>query len=308
MTENQLMTTDIQFSVNYTPSKIIIENEEQLDGLISQMTEFYETQVFNDSNVPDAKEARKQLNKYIKAMEDKRKEIGREFSKPLKDFEGIMKGYVQRLQTVADDIGEGINKFEEEEKAIRFEKIKEEVASIAALLNIEPEAIEISSTWLKKGAFNSKGEVKGKTSDEIKDKLKIAAMERDRIAADKATVTDYAELAGLDPYAWSTMVDQGWNVADIKEKIKQSVEDKRLREAEAEKARLAKEEHDAALAKLAQTQTENGTTIDKETGEIIYSPEEEKMTVVLRLTGDLNQMNQLNNYLIENNIKVEQVG
>lgn len=315
MTTNELAVIDIQFAVNYTPSKITIENEDQLDQLINQVTEHYGAQVFSDSNIPEAKEARAQLNKYVKAMEDRRKEIKREFTQPLTQFESVMKGYVEKITTISDDIGEGIKRYDEEQKAIRLEKIQAEMVKLAELFNVEPDVIEVHSNWLAKSAFTAKDEVRPKIIDEIKDKMKIVAMERDRIAADKATITDYAEIAGLDPYAWANMIDQGWNVADVREKIKQAVEDKRLREEQAEQRRIAQEEHDAALAKLAEEQameqaqqSDSGNMYDRETGELIQAQEQvsdpKQMTVTLQLTGTLDQMNALNQYLVENGIEV----
>lgn len=281
MTSNELAVTDIQFAVNYTPSKITIENEDQLEALINQVTEHYGVQVFSDSNIPEAKEARAQLNKYVKAMEDRRKEIKREFTQPLTQFESVMKGYVEKITTISDDIGEGIKKYEEEQRAIRLEKIQAEMLKLSELFNVEPDVIEVHSNWLAKSAFTTKDEVRPKIIDEIKDKMKIVAMERDRVAADKATITDYAEIAGLDPYAWANMIDQGWNVADVREKIKQAVENKRLREEQAEQRRIAQEEHDAALAKLAEEQalqqaqqSDSGNMYDRETGELIQSQEQ----------------------------------
>ncbi|MGM0302150.1 hypothetical protein IGI66_001768 [Enterococcus sp. AZ048] len=315
MTSNELAVTDIQFAVNYTPSKITIENEDQLEALINQVTEHYGVQVFSDSNIPEAKEARAQLNKYVKAMEDRRKEIKREFTQPLTQFESVMKGYVEKITTISDDIGEGIKKYEEEQRAIRLEKIQAEMLKLSELFNVEPDVIEVHSNWLAKSAFTTKDEVRPKIIDEIKDKMKIVAMERDRVAADKATITDYAEIAGLDPYAWANMIDQGWNVADVREKIKQAVENKRLREEQAEQRRIAQEEHDAALAKLAEEQalqqaqqSDSGNMYDRETGELIQSQEQvvslKQMTVTLKLSGSLEQMNALNQYLVDNGIEV----
>lgn len=315
MTSNELAVTDIQFAVNYTPSKITIENEDQLEALINKVTEHYGVQVFSDSNIPEAKEARAQLNKYVKAMEDRRKEIKREFTQPLTQFESVMKGYVEKITTISDGIGEGIKKYEEEQRAIRLEKIQAEMLKLSELFNVEPDVIEVHSNWLAKSAFTTKDEVRPKIIDEIKDKMKIIAMERDRVAADKATITDYAEIAGLDPYAWANMIDQGWNVADVREKIKQAVEDKRLREEQAEQRRIAQEEHDAALAKLAEEQaiqqaqqSDSGNMYDRETGELIQGQEQvvspKQMTVTLQLTGSLDQMNALNRYLVDNGIEV----
>ncbi|MEG0123150.1 DUF1351 domain-containing protein [Enterococcus sp.] len=325
MTENPLTVPDMQFEVSYTPSTIKIENEELLESLIEQTTEHYSNQVFkfDEENVAEAKQAKTDLNKIAKMIDDRRKEIKADYSQPLNTFEEKMKRYVERIKKVSDDINSGIKLFDESEKAIRIEKIKIEMEKIAEPLNIEPEAIEISTSWINKTAFTTKGEVKGKILDEIHDKMKIVAMQRSQIAADKATITDYAEIAGLDPYAWSGLIDQGWSVADIREKIKQAVEDKRRREqaekeAEAERQRK-KAEYDAAIAEMERekaVETNQGTLVDPETGELIQAANNEPsvpmtemddnptMTVTLQLTASRQKLANLNEYLVENGISV----
>lgn len=325
MTENPLTVPDMQFEVSYTPSTIKIENEELLESLIEQTTEHYSNQVFkfDAENVAEAKQAKIVLNKIAKMIDDRRKEIKADYSQPLNTFEEKMKRYVERIKKVSDDINSGIKLFDESEKAIRIEKIKIEMEKIAEPLNIEPEAIEISTSWINKTAFTTKGEVKGKILDEIHDKMKIVAMQKSQIAADKATITDYAEIAGLDPYAWSGLIDQGWSVADIREKIKQAVEDKRRREqaekeAEAERQRK-KAEYDAAIAEMERekaVETNQGTLVDPETGELIQAANNEPsvpmtemddnptMTVTLQLTASRQKLANLNEYLVENGISV----
>ncbi|BCA86674.1 hypothetical protein EsVE80_21970 [Enterococcus saigonensis] len=325
MTENPLTVPDMQFEVSYTPSTIKIENEELLESLIEQTTEHYSNQVFkfDAENVAEAKQAKIDLNKIAKMIDDRRKEIKADYSQPLNTFEEKMKRYVERIKKVSDDINSGIKLFDESEKAIRIEKIKIEMEKIAEPLNIESEAIEISTSWINKTAFTTKGEVKGKILDEIHDKMKIVAMQKSQIAADKATITDYAEIAGLDPYAWSGLIDQGWSVADIREKIKQAVEDKRRREqaekeAEAERQRK-KAEYDAAIAEMERekaVETNQGTLVDPETGELIQAANNEPsvpitevddnptMTVTLQLTASRQKLANLNEYLVENGISV----
>lgn len=325
MTENPLTVPDMQFEISYTPSTIKIENEELLESLIEQTTEHYSNQVFkfDAENVAEAKQAKIDLNKIAKMIDDRRKEIKADYSQPLNIFEEKMKRYVERIKVVSDDINSGIKLFDESEKAVRLEKVKNEMVKIAEPLNIEPDTIEISTTWLNKSSFTTKGEVKGKILDEIHDKMKIVAMQRSQIAADKATITDYAEIAGLDPYAWSGLIDQGWSVADIREKIKQAVEDKRRREqaekeAEAERQRK-KAEYDAAIAEMERekaVETNQGTLVDPETGELIQAASNEPsvpmtevddnptMTVTLQLTASRQKLANLNEYLVENGISV----
>ncbi|MGG5333854.1 DUF1351 domain-containing protein [Enterococcus sp. AZ163] len=319
--KNELAEKDIKFSVNYTPSKIYIENEKQLDELINDVTKHFEAQIFSDSNIPEAKDARAQLNKYIKILEDRRKEIKKDFKQPLDDFEKVMKGYVNRLGVLSEKINLSVKDYEEEQKAIRLEKIQWEMAKLAEQFNVEANVIEVHSNWLTKASFTAKGEVRPKVIDEIKDKIKIIAMKRERVAADKATITDYAEIAGLDPYAWANMIDQGWSVADIREKIKAAVEEKRVRMLEVERKRAAEAEYEAAMKEHERSNAVETNTglIDPETGEIIenssstnnnmsptesYEENQELITATLQLTGTVEQMQALNNYIVKNGIQV----
>ncbi|MEO1772508.1 DUF1351 domain-containing protein [Candidatus Enterococcus ferrettii] len=319
--KNELAEKDIKFSVNYTPSKIYIENEKQLDELINDVTKHFEAQIFSDSNIPEAKDARAQLNKYIKILEDRRKEIKKDFKQPLDDFEKVMKGYVNRLGVLSEKINLSVKDYEEEQKAIRLEKIQWEMAKLAEQFNVEANVIEVHSNWLTKASFTAKGEVRPKVIDEIKDKIKIIAMERERVAADKATIADYAEIAGLDPYAWANMIDQGWSVADIREKIKAAVEEKRVRMLEAERKRAAEDEYQAAMKELERSNAVETNTglIDPDTGEIIenslgtsnnmpttetYEEKQELITATLQLTGTVEQMQALNNFIVGNGIQV----
>ena len=113
MTENPLALQDMQFEVSYTPSKITIENEELLDRLIEQTTDHYNNQVFkfDEENVAEAKQAKADLNKIAKLIDDRRKEIKADYSQPLNIFEEKMKRYVERIKVVSDDINSGIKLF-----------------------------------------------------------------------------------------------------------------------------------------------------------------------------------------------------
>lgn len=313
---NELALQDIQFGVSYTPSEITIENEEQLSAMIDQVTAHYGSLVFTDDNIADAKKARADLNKIVKQLEDRRKEIAKDYSSPLKQFEEQMRSYVSKVTTVSSEIGTGIKDYDEKQKAIRLEKVQQEMAEIGKQFNVDPNTVEISTKWLTQSAFTTKGEVSGKTLDEIKDKMKIVAMEKERIEADKQTVQDFADLAGLDPYAWVELVDQGWNVSDIREKMKNAIDQKRIKEEEAAEQERLNAEYVAAMEQLEREQAlqaESGALVNPDTGEIIESnaprevvapPVEGLMTVTLQLTAPQAVLIELNNYIIDHGIKV----
>ncbi|HCT4589887.1 TPA: DUF1351 domain-containing protein, partial [Enterococcus faecalis] len=59
---NELMA-DLQVTVEVSPSKIIINNEKQLSAMVDETVNHYSKLIFNENNLPDAKQARADLNK-----------------------------------------------------------------------------------------------------------------------------------------------------------------------------------------------------------------------------------------------------
>ena len=70
-------------------------------------------------------------------LDDQRKAVKKEYSKPLKEFETKINGYTNQIKLVSEGINESISTFEESE-------------------------ITINPSWLNKGNFTTKGELKKK--------------------------------------------------------------------------------------------------------------------------------------------------
>ena len=111
------------------------------------------------------------------------------------------------------------------------------------------------------------------------------------------------------------MVENGHTAAELMPMIDKAAEDKASRLAKEEEARKAKEEYDAAIAlmELEKQEQVGEVVIDQETGEIVDEasnrvPEPETQTVVLQLTGTIDQFQALNLKIVELGIAVQEVG
>lgn len=99
-------------------------NFEELKNEITTKSELYKNMVYTDDTIKTAKEDRASLNKFIKALEDKRKEVKKQCLEPYNNFEKQVKELVRIINKPVTLIGEQITEFEEREKAAKREEVE----------------------------------------------------------------------------------------------------------------------------------------------------------------------------------------
>lgn len=99
-------------------------NFEELKNEITTKSELYKNMVYTDDTIKTAKEDRASLNKFIKALEDKRKEVKKQCLEPYNHFEKQVKELVRIINEPVTLIGEQITEFEEREKAAKREEVE----------------------------------------------------------------------------------------------------------------------------------------------------------------------------------------
>ncbi|EOH8732832.1 DUF1351 domain-containing protein [Enterococcus faecalis] len=300
------LTTELQFSVDFKASEIIIQNEVQLASIVDSAVEHYSTMIFTDENIPDAKKARADLKKVSDLLENQRKNIKKEYSEPLKKFEDKIKKYTGKINLVRSSIDENIKSYEETERNKRNEKLQEVIAEMSENYGVDINEFKISDSWLNKTSFTAKGELTKKTIEEIATVMYSVAKEKERIKNDKLIVENCAKAVGLDSFSWVALIDKGSTAPELIKEIDSAVALKK----EQEERERAKREHDEAMAAL-KTETINNKTVDTATGEIITekapktSKKQQEKTVTLRLTAEHQKLVALNNFIINNGIQVE---
>ena len=314
------MSNEVQvlekFEVDYQPSTIEIKNESALAEMVESTATYYESLVFTDDNIPEAKKARADLNKIATLLDDQRKTVKRGYNEPLKSFEDKIKAYSNRIKSVGDGIKESIDEYEAEQVRIRMGKINQlvdEMLDSHQLVPTDLAQLEIPKSWYTQSAFTKKGEPTKKTVEEVHGKLGYIALEKKRIAEAKSAVRDFAELSGLDPYAWENLIDQGLSSGEVIDRIKQAVEQKKADEAERERQRIAKAEYDAAMEEVRKRSQEQvgNVIIDGSTGEIVEPVEkqetDEVMTFTLEISGPKSKLHMLNQFMTEQGITFKKV-
>lgn len=305
------LTTQLEFKVDFKPSEITINNETKLKELVDVTISRYGSLVFTDDNIPEAKQAKADLNKVAKLLDDQRKAVKKEYSKPLKEFETKINGYTNQIKLVSEGINESISAFEESEKAKRLDKLVSTIEEISPNYGIDSSELTINPSWLNKGNFTTKGELNKKTLEEVTFQMKQIADANKRFESEKAIIGNYAKAVGLEPESWVAQIENGLFASELMKQIDATVVAKREREERELREQQAQAEYEQAMKELRESQVDSNI-IDQETGEILEESEdlhlqeiEESKTVELRLTGTHEQLTALNEFIIGEGIKVE---
>lgn len=300
MTNNEL--ANLEFQVDYQPSKITILNEEKLSELVNQMASTYSSLVFTDDNVTEAKEARAELNKVAKRLDDERKKVKSGFTTPLDNFENKMNGYKKQIKEVADSIGNNLTEYEEEQRKKRLETVQAFIKEEAESFGLEAKNISFNNSWLNKGAFTPKGQLTKGTKEDIEQVVQAEAQEVQRVAEEKATVEEFANMAELEPYGWSAMIDKGLTSSEVIAQIKKAIEQRQK-----EQEQLARQVEEQQQQQTTTKQEEPQEAKQEMQTAVKEVKEETEMEFTLHIRGKKSALFALNKYMIENDIEFRKV-
>lgn len=128
LSKEQHVPQSIEFTVqedfiNNLPK--IVSNLEQVEAwAIAQTEEDRNLVLLTDEDFENAKERSAQLNKQIKLIEDKRKEIKKAYNQPYEMFEKASKRVTSVLSAARENLWSQVTKAEEEKKAIKTTKLR----------------------------------------------------------------------------------------------------------------------------------------------------------------------------------------
>ncbi len=123
-------------AVTYTPSTIEA-NFDALEAHVRKTVEAYEGATYDltkKENIAEAKHDRSYLNGLKKEIDERRKAVKREYSKPLDAFEKRCKQITAIIDEAADNIKAQLDQAEEERKARAYAKLQEHYEEFAGLL------------------------------------------------------------------------------------------------------------------------------------------------------------------------------
>ena len=263
--------------IEKVPGKLVI-NYEELKAALSVELEKYKGLVVTENQITEAKSTRAKLNKVKAAIEDRRKELKKEYLKPYEIVEKQAKELVAMIDEASSNIANQIKEFEEKEK--------------------EAKKIEIANLWVKLGynkitvdkIWNEKWLNKTFTLSKIKEEMQAQI---DDIEGDLNAIK---ELCGEDKQKCLTLQSKYLRTLDFQQVLSEyNAETEAAKKIIAEeKAVKAEQEPITVVSEEPQEEVE----VQTEVQEAIY---EIKFAVI----GTEKQIKALSQFMFDNNIKFE---
>ena len=288
----------LDFSVDYQPTKIVINNQDKLERALKAYVNKYSGLVVSEQTLKDDKKVKKELNSLKKQLNSKRIEIHKMFDQPYTDFKSDIDDMISQIDEVVNPINEGISKFEEQQKQQRLEDVKAEIAEMAPNYDVKPDEIEIDKSWLTK-SFSESKRVKA-----IADQMGYIRQQHKIMESNILAVIEHAKTVDIEPDGWVEQLRQGQDVSYVISAIDNAVAKKKAVEEKARK----QAEYQNEMDKLRQKQV-GDVKIDTSTGEIVQEPavDDKQISCTLKITASKDQLWQVRNFLDDNHIKFETI-
>lgn len=258
-----LIISEVEFQ------QIVIKNKAEIIAELKSNLEKY-NKVLTEETVKEGKEDKAKLNKVIKAIEDKRKEIKKLVMLPYDKVEEDFKEITGLITDVVTNLDKQVKTFEEEEKRVKQEQINK-------LLELNTTGVKFNNEkWL-----NATYKLK-EIETEIKDFVSKFNQDMELLKDEDVTIKDYYSRT-LNISA--TLIEK----KRIEELRKQEEERKqRLLEIKEVKVEVKQEEPVITFEPVQEIQVKN------------------TMTLELKLT--YTEITKLKQFLIENNIEYKLKG
>lgn len=272
MASNEVVLQD--FSINFTPTKISINNENELKQELESIADKYSGLIVTENNLKSVKSTRAKLNALNKGLDDKRKEIKSSYNAPLDEFEDKVKGYQAIINKSLEPISDGIKTLENSQREERKAHVQEVINEMAPEYDIDPTEIEIEKSWTNKTMTDIK------LTRILSDGFNALKRKKDLFETNKKLVEEHCKYVGVEPAGWVSQLSDEYNATDVIKAIDQAVEDKKQKEF-AEQKQI---ESEKAIQESKQ-QKIGGSVIDTETGEVIQDDIPTEYAVSIQLIG-----------------------
>lgn len=340
MTKDVTNSALTEIKVDFQPAVINVDRE-AIEAQVAAAVAQYSGQEVTVENYKAVYEERTQFNKLKEGLDNKRKDIKREISKPLTEFERWMKeNVIEPIDAVTAEMTTGLNAIDEHERMMRVDVVRATFESKCTEAGLDKDsfATKYDEYSLKKHFKAGKFELKKTTLDEM-DALVLAEFDKlEEYKANKQAIEEQAQEYDLPADGYIRHLEDGKSLVDVLKIMKTDRDAIALRKEQQEAQAKAEEERKVEIERLAKEQAnENIKAIDTETGEIIenYPPELEsgargvdrpqsqntapevakfepsepmKVTMLLTLHGGKQQLDQLKEYLEDNFISFETLG
>ncbi|MCI8561996.1 MAG: DUF1351 domain-containing protein [Lachnospiraceae bacterium] len=229
--------------------RVIKWNKEELEAAVRQKIAAYENVVYTEDNIKQAKTDRAELNKLVKAIDERRKAVKKIINEPYEKFEDELKQITALINEPVKLIDKQVKAFEEQQKEEKKKQIEaayqEVIGDLADVLPFE----RVFDTRYLNQTFKLL-----QAQQEIKSKVQTVRTDLEMIDSLESKYKLNAKDVYIKTLDLSKALAENKRLSDLEEKLE--AEKRRKAEEEAERKRKAEERRKAAeeKARLAEEQ------------------------------------------------------
>lgn len=308
---NQL--EDIQ--ITFEPAKVAFSDFGAFEAGIEQAVAKYGTFDLEVNTIEEVKQARTDLNKLSKNLEDRRKEIKGKINEPYAEFEKAYKAPYSKLKNLIDTLKQQIDSYEENQKALRKDTVRNWFKQKAIEGNLNPEIFEqyldgyTNTGQFKKDSF----QLLKKTENELEAIVLAELQKQNQKDQDISIISSQCATHNIGPATYIRAYESGQTLAEVLDSITADVESAKLFKERQEARERAEAERKAEIERIAKEQAETSIkAYDAETGEVIEDepkpePVNDKYVTTIKFWFDLKQAKQFKEWLDAHDVEFETV-
>lgn len=195
---------------------ISIEEQAKVEQQVNEIAKKFSNYLPTADTLPADRATRAELRKVTKSLDDKRKEIKKDFNKPLKEFEEWVKKASKPLADAIDAIDKGIKEIEENERLIRLSAIEAAFKSLAEQSRLDHRIFAQNYENYNKAAnFTANKKLKKGILDEIAVAVDYELQKQQGRKNDIASISELAFERNLATAPYIRDLDAGKNLNEI---------------------------------------------------------------------------------------------
>lgn len=308
---NQL--EDIQ--INFEPAKVAFSDFGAFEAGIEQAVAKYGTFDLEVNTIEEVKQARTDLNKLSQSLEERRKEIKNKINEPYAEFEKSYKVPYNKLKDLIDTLKQQIDGYEENQKALRKDAVRNWFKEKALEGNLNPEIFEqYLDGYTKAGQFKKDSfQLLKKTETELEAIVFAELQKQNQKDQDISIISSQCATHNIGPATYIRAYESGQTLAEVLDRIAADIESAKLFKERQEARERAEAERKAEIERIAKEQAEASIkAYDAETGEVIEEepksePASDKYVTTIKFRFDLEQAKQFKEWLDAHDIEFETV-
>ena len=305
-----------EIQITFEPAKVAFSDFGAFEAGIEQAIAKYGTFDLEVNSIVEVKQARTDLNKLSQSLEERRKEIKGKINEPYAEFEKAYKEPYSKLKGLIDSLKQQIDGYEENQKILRKDTVRNWFKEKAIQGNLNPDIFEqYLDEYTKAGQFKKDSfQLLKKTEAELEKIVMDELQKQNQKDQDISIISSQCATHELGPATYIRAYESGQTLAEVLESITKDVESARLFKEQQEAKRRAEEECKAEIDRIAKEQAEASIkAYDTETGEVIENepkPEQKnngKYVTTIRFWFDFEQAKDFKEWLDAHDIDFETV-